>query len=218
MTPIRVFLYDPEPLRRGGLSALLAREPDIEVVGEADSAPAVQTLAARAEPDVIIATRSQPAADTVRLVRKLTSTGGRDVHVVLLVDSLGEQALCAASVAGCAVMSKTISPTELTAAVRLVGAGYVPIDKHLATRFSSVLNQLVTRSNENERLCRLTRREREVFELIAQGLSNVEIADALVVAQSTVKTHVRCILKKLRLRDRVQAVAFAHQAGLAAAA
>jgi DNA-binding NarL/FixJ family response regulator len=216
MNQIRVLLVDREPLHRSGLSALLRSEVDLEVVGEGESVHAARALASRMQPDVVLASVSTPTRRTLECVRELTSLGdGRVVRVVLLVETLGDAALGAAGIPACAVMSRSIDATQLLAAIRLIAAGYVPLDGRLAARFAGVLDRLESCSRGTSRVGTLTGREREVLELIAQGLSNNEIAETLSVAESTVKTHVRCVLSKLRLRDRVQAAAFAYQSGLA---
>lgn len=222
-TSIHTLVYSRERLQRSGLSALLSREPDIEVVAETGSTRSIRRLSSQVKADVVVASEPLTAA-TVEFARAVASRDeARPTPVVLLTDVAGDAAAGTGAIPGCAVLSGSIDPLQLVAAVRLVAAGYLPLDARLVSRFASFLKlpsapgrEEGGESTEDACLGRLTSREGDVLVLVAHGLSNCEIAQALSVAESTVKTHVRGILQKLDLRDRVQVAVFAYRSGLVA--
>jgi DNA-binding NarL/FixJ family response regulator len=211
----RVLIADDQALVRAGFRRLLESE-GIEVVGEAgDGLEAVDT-ARRLRPSVILMDIRMPRLDGIEATRRLVS-GDSDAMRVLILTTFGlDDYVYEALRAGASgFMLKDAPPEELLAAVEIVGRGDALIAPAV-TR--SVIEEFVRRSPVSSDpppvLDDLTARERQVLELLARGLSNAEIAEALVVSDGTVKTHVAHVLSKLSLRDRVQAVILAYESGL----
>jgi DNA-binding NarL/FixJ family response regulator len=214
--PIRVLIADDQPLMRQGFRLILGAQPGIEVVGEAaDGAEAVRGVAATS-PDVVLMDIRMPGLDGIEATRQIT--GAR----VLVLTTFGhEEYVVEALRAGASgFILKDATPEELTHAVRVVAAGESLLAPSVTTTLlARVLPGLGHRTapatlGRAAPLPELTEREVEVLRLVATGRSNVEIAAVLFVSEATVKTHVSHILAKLRLRDRVQAVVAAFEAGL----
>ena len=220
--PIRVLLVDDQQLVRTGFRMILADEPDIEVVCEASDGRAALDAAARFSPDVIVMDIRMPVLDGVEATRRLSaapgaSDGSRPRVLVLTTFDADENVVEALRAGASGFLLKDVTPFDFVAAIRLIAAG----DALLAP---SVTRRLLDRFRDrlpgpgdaarSERLRELTDRELEVLGLIARGLSNREIADALVLSEPTVKTHVSHVLDKLGLRDRAQAVVLAYEVGL----
>ena len=218
---IRVLLVDDQMLVRAGFRMVLAAQTDMEVVGEAgDGAEALRLLRATAV-DVVLMDVRMPGMDGVEATRRICEggEGGPGVPKVLILTTfdLDEYAFAALRSGAAGFLLKDVPPTELLQAVRVVHSGESVVapttTRRLIDRFSEVLP--ASRAEpESDELARLTEREREVLELVAQGLSNGEIAKRLVLSEATVKTHVGRILTKLGLRDRVQAVVLAYEKGV----
>ncbi|EST39014.1 hypothetical protein N566_04360 [Streptomycetaceae bacterium MP113-05] len=225
-TTIRVMLVDDQELLRTGFRMVLAAQPDMEVVAEAgDGAEALEVLRAHAV-DVVLMDVRMPNLDGVEATRRICATcddgsgeGGQGVPKVLILTTfdLDEYAFSALKAGASGFMLKDVPPDELLSAIRAVHSGDAVVapstTRRLIDRFSTVLPSAGERPLTRE-LERLTGREREVLVLIAQGLSNGEIAGRLVLSEATVKTHVGRILAKLGVRDRVQAVVHAYETGL----
>ena len=214
--PVRVLIADDDDLMRAGLRAVLSTDERIEVVGEAEDGNAAVRRARELAPDVVLMDVRMPDLDGISATRELLAARP-DVKVVILTTFEQDDYIFGALSAGASgFLLKRTRPEELIAAIHTVSGG----DALLSP---SVTRRLIDRTARHpppdrsaaRRLDELTPREREVLELIARGLSNAEIAATLVVEESTVKTHVKRILSKLRLRDRVQAVIFAYESGLA---
>ncbi|MFF3565142.1 response regulator [Streptomyces sp. NPDC002574] len=224
---IRVMLVDDQVLLRTGFRMVLQAQPDMEVVAEAgDGAEAVETLRT-AEVDVVLMDVRMPKLDGVEATRLICAapdgTGARvrepgDGPRVLILTTfdLDEYAFSALKAGASGFMLKDVPPDELLAAIRAVHSGDAVVapstTRRLLDRFTPLLPSVSQPSHKE--LDRLTDREREVLLLVAQGLSNGEIAAQLVLSEATVKTHVGRILTKLGLRDRVQAVVLAYETGL----
>ena len=212
---IRVVVVDDQALVRSGFSLILGAEPDIEVVAEA--ADGVQALAAvrRYRPDVVLMDVRMPVMDGIEATRHLTS--GRDtaeVRVLVLTTFAADEYVVAALRAGASgFVLKDTGPAELAHAVRVVAAGDALLAPEVTRRMLDRFAQ-ADAAPEAIELPALTQREHEVLIAVALGLSNLEIADRLVVSYSTVKTHVSHLLTKLEARDRAQLVRLAHRAGL----
>ncbi|MFD8158394.1 response regulator [Streptomyces malaysiensis] len=217
-TTIRVLIADDQMMVRQGFTVLLNAEPDIEVVGQAvDGADAVAQVAELA-PDVVLMDIRMPGVGGIEATRRLTEPAGATVKVLVLTTfDLDEYVYEALRAGASGFLLKDASADELAHAVRVVAAGdalLAPnITKRLIGEFSRV-TAAAPRAPLRDRVGDLTERETEVLTLIAQGLSNAEIAARLVVAEQTVKTHVSRILFKLGLRDRTQAAVFAYETGL----
>lgn len=216
---IKVLLADDQRLVRAGFASILEDEDDITVAGEA--ADGEQALAACREllPDVALMDIRMPGMDGLEATRRITADRRLDgVKVVILTTfDLDEYAFSALKAGASGFMLKDVPPAELLAAVRAVHSGDAVVapstTRRLIDEFSTVLPS-TTSQPLSRGLQRLTEREREVLTLVAQGLSNGEIAARLVLSEATVKTHVGRILSKLDLRDRVQAVVLAYETGL----
>jgi DNA-binding NarL/FixJ family response regulator len=210
---IGVLVADDQALVRGGFRAILNADPAIDVVAEAgDGAEAVAAVAAR-DPDVALVDVRMPGMDGIEATRRIVASGSRCRVLILTTFDLDEHVYDAFHAGATGFLLKTVSPEALTAAVHAAYAGeslLAPaITRRLIERFTCS-----TPPREDSRLALLTERESEVLRLIARGLSNAEIAATLFVSNGTVKTHVGRILAKLGLRDRVQAVVLAYEAGL----
>ena len=223
--PIRVMLVDDQELLRTGFRMVLQSQQDIEVVAEAgDGAQALEVLAGT-DVDVILMDVRMPRMDGVEATRRICSAqttdaaGGVDGPRVLILTTfdLDEYAFAALKAGASGFLLKDVPPAELVAAIRAVCGGDAVVapttTRRMIDRFATVLPSSVPVADTPE-LARLTDREREVLLLIAQGLSNGEIAAKLTLSEATVKTHVGRILTKLQLRDRVQAVVLAYETGL----
>ena len=214
---IRVLIADDQMMVRQGFTVLLNAEPGIEVVGQAVDGLDALEKAARLAPDVVLMDIRMPRLGGIDATRRLTEAPGPTVRVLVLTTfDLDEYVYEALRSGASGFLLKDASADELAQAVRVVAAGdalLAPnITKRLIAEFSRV--SAGPRAPSRERVGALTERETEVLSLVAQGLSNAEIAVRLVVAEQTVKTHVSRILVKLGLRDRTQAAVFAYESGL----
>jgi DNA-binding NarL/FixJ family response regulator len=216
MTPVRVLLVDDDDLMRAGLAAMLSSDEAIEVVGEAPNGRAAVEQAIAHRPDIVLMDVRMPTLDGIAATRELLAVSP-DVKVLILTTFEQDDYVFGALSAGASgFLLKRARPEELIAAIHTVAAG----DSLLSPSVTRTVIQRLARQpapdgSARARLEELTPREREVLELIARGLTNGEIAAELVIEDSTVKTHVKHVLRKLRLRDRVQAVIYAYENGLA---
>ncbi|WP_445135495.1 response regulator [Streptomyces sp. DW26H14] len=217
-TPIRVMLVDDQALLRTGFRMVLAAQPDMEVVAEAgDGAEALDVLRATTA-DVVLMDVRMPRLDGVEATRRICAAGPAAPKVLILTTfDLDEYAFSGLKAGASGFMLKDVPPSELLSAIRSVHSGDAVVapstTRRLLDRFSPMLPS-GTPEPERKEIGRLTEREREVLLLVAQGLSNGEIAGRLFVSEATVKTHVGRILTKLGLRDRVQVVVLAYETGL----
>ncbi|MEU6732342.1 response regulator [Streptomyces physcomitrii] len=214
--PIRVMLVDDQVLLRTGFRMVLAAQPDMEVVAEAgDGAEALEVLRATAV-DVVLMDVRMPRLDGVEATRRICAAENPPKVLILTTFDLDEYAFSGLKAGASGFMLKDVPPGELLAAIRAVHSGDAVVapstTRRLLDRFAPMLPTGTEEAHSE--LSRLTDREREVMVLIAQGLSNGEIAARLVLSEATVKTHVGRILTKLGLRDRVQVVVLAYETGL----
>ncbi|SDX63375.1 DNA-binding response regulator, NarL/FixJ family, contains REC and HTH domains [Amycolatopsis xylanica] len=214
MTETRIVLVADDSFVRGGIGAILGSEPTFRIVGEAGTLREACALGARLAPSLFVIDIGSLKDNIVETVKELSASGrSGPIPVVLLLGADTAQLdLDVLRLGGCAIIRRRTAAAELVAAVRMVAAGYLPIERALAERLALTLPQLDTHAQAG---AQLTKREREVFLLIARGMSNAEIAAALTVASSTVKSHVQDIFRKLGLRDRVQAVIYAYESTMA---
>jgi DNA-binding NarL/FixJ family response regulator len=214
----RVLLVDDQPLLRTGFRMILSAESDLAVVGEAgDGATAVE-LARRLQPDVVLMDIRMPVMDGIQATRALAGPGVEEPMRVLILTTFGldEYVVESLRAGASGFLLKDAPPEDLVEAIRIVAAGEALLAPSVTRRLLDRVASRLPRANEDTipALAELTERELEVFKLLARGLSNAEIAEKLVVSETTVKTHVSRVLAKLELRDRVQAVILAYETGL----
>lgn len=205
--PTTVVLVDDHPMVREGVRHVLASAADISVVGEAPSVAYGRELAKRSRPDVVLLDLSLPDGDGMDMVEDLRARGAA---VVVFSCHCGESYVRAAMRAGASgYLVKSAAPHEIIDAVRQAASGRVPLCAEAATCVVSAL-----RGVERPGRPRLTEREREVWRLVADGLTNARIASKLFISEHTVKFHVHNLLRKLALRTRAEAICAAHKRGL----
>ncbi|MEU3655367.1 response regulator transcription factor [Streptomyces sp. NPDC032161] len=216
MTTTRVLIADDQVMVRQGFTVLLDAEPGIEVVGQAvDGADAV-AKAAELAPDVVLMDIRMPGVGGIEATRRVTASSSATRVLVLTTFDLDEYVYEALRAGASGFLLKDASATELAHAVRVVAAGEALLSPNITKRLIAEFSRIsdTPRGPFTPRSGNLTERETEVLALIAQGLSNAEIAERLVVAEQTVKTHVSRILAKLGVRDRTQAAIHAYETGL----
>jgi DNA-binding NarL/FixJ family response regulator len=218
MSILRILIADDQALVRAGFKMILDAEDDLDVVGEAaDGAEAVE-LARRLKPDVVLMDIRMPELDGIEATRRVVALDGeRPVRVLMLTTfDLNEYVYEALRAGASGFLLKDVPPEQLAAGIRIVAQGEAllapSITKRLIQEFAAAAPVATT---PPKGLDELTARELEVFQLVARGLSNAEIAAELIVSETTVKTHVARVLMKLGLRDRVQAVVLAYESGVA---
>jgi DNA-binding NarL/FixJ family response regulator len=213
--PVRVLIVDDDDLMRAGLRGVLSSDASIEVVGEASDGRDAVYRTRLLQPDIVLMDVRMPDLDGISATRELLEAFP-EVRVVIVTTFEQDDYIFGALRAGASgFLLKRTRPEELVAAVHTVAAGDSLLSPSVTSRvIERMAQQPASDVATDARLDELTPREREVLELVARGLSNGEIAAALVVEESTVKTHVRRMLAKLGARDRVQAVIFAYESGL----
>jgi DNA-binding NarL/FixJ family response regulator len=217
---VSVLIVDDQALVRTGFRMILEAEPDIDVCGEAADGAEALTLVRRLRPDVVLMDVRMPNLDGIEATRRLLA--GPDVAskiVMLTTFDMDEYVYEALQAGASGFLLKDVPPEQLVVGIRSVASGDALLAPSITRR---VIEEFVRRPPETARqappeLEELTAREREVLVHLARGLSNAEIAKALWVSDTTVKTHVARILQKLDLRDRVQAVVFAYESGVVTA-
>lgn len=217
---IKVLLVDDQPLLRIGFRLILEGQEDFHVVGEAsDGIEAVRQVEAL-QPDVVLMDVRMPGMDGIEATRRISDSGSDARVIILTTFDLDEYAFTGLQAGASAFLLKDVAPSELVHAVRLVASG----DAVVAPRVTQRLLETYVRGavvpghspspHRDPLLDELTPRETEILTTIAEGLSNAEIAHKFFLSEATVKTHVRRILSKLQLRDRVQVVVYAYETGL----
>ncbi len=209
-------LVDDQELLRTGFRMVLGAQPDIEVVAEAADGRAAVEAVGSAEVDVVLMDVRMPVMDGVEATRSICARGGRPKVLILTTFDLDEYAFAALKAGASGFLLKDVPPADLVSAIRSVHNGDSVVapstTRRLLERFSVHLPS--PGGVEPPALSGLTAREREVLVLVARGLSNMEIATRLDLAEATVKTHLGRVLAKLGLRDRTQAVVYAYESGL----
>jgi DNA-binding NarL/FixJ family response regulator len=211
----RVLIAEDDHLMRAGLVELLSGELEIEIVGEASTGREAVERARRLGPEVVLMDVRMPDLDGIEATRELTRAAP-DVRVLILTTFEQDDYVFGALRAGASgFLLKRTRPEELIAAVHTIAAGDALLSPSVTRRVIDRMAQQPTPELADQaKLSELTPREREVLELIARGLSNREIAAQLVVEDSTIRSHIKRILMKLELRDRVQIVIFAYETGV----
>jgi DNA-binding NarL/FixJ family response regulator len=213
---IRVLLCDDQALVRSGFRMILDAREDLEVVGEADDGREVIDRARELDPDVILMDVRMPNVDGVEATRQLVEAGSRARILILTTFDLDEYVYKALRAGASGFLLKDVQPAQLVDAIRVVAAGEAllapSVTRRLLDRFSDALPG--EEAKPPPALESLTERELEVLKLLAGGLSNAELAQQLFLSETTVKSHISSVLRKLGLRDRVQAVVLAYEAGL----
>jgi DNA-binding NarL/FixJ family response regulator len=213
---VRVLIADDDELMRAGLGAVLSSDETIEVVGQAADGHAAAHRARVLRPDVVLMDVRMPGVDGIAATREVLASVPELKVLILTTFEQDDYIFDALSAGASGFLLKRSRPEELITAIRAIAAGDSLLSPSVTRRvIDRMAKQPVPTATSEERLRELTPREREVLGIIAQGLSNREIATALVIEESTVKTHVKRILMKLGLRDRVQAVIFAYETGIA---
>jgi DNA-binding NarL/FixJ family response regulator len=215
---IDVLIVDDQPLLRTGFRMILEAEPDLQVVGEAGDGRAAVDAARRLRPDVVLMDIRMPVMDGVEATRQLAGPGAPDPVRVLILTTfeLDEYIVEALRGGASGFLLKDVPPDDLVAAIHTIADGGALLAPSVTRRLLDTFAHRLPSTDATARgaAVDLTERELEVLRLIAAGKSNAEIADALFLSETTVKTHVSRVLMKLDLRDRVQAVVYAYESGL----
>lgn len=213
---IRVLIADDQPLVRRGLALILAPEPEVEVVGEAGDGAEAVALAERLRPDVVVMDIRMPVLDGVGATGELAELLPECRVLALSTFDMDEYVVAALRAGAYGFLPKDVSPEELTAAIRTVHKGEAAVAPRLLTRLISTYVRVAERPARQTAAvpAELTPREREIWQLLATGLDNAEIAADLNISVSTVKNHITGIFGKLGVRDRAQAVIAAYESGV----
>jgi DNA-binding NarL/FixJ family response regulator len=212
--PVRVLIVEDDALMRAGLRGVLSGDPAIDVVGEAADGRDALYRTRLLTPDIVLMDIRMPELDGIAATRDVLAAFP-GVKVLILTTFEQDDYIFGALAAGASgFLLKRTRPEELVAAVHTVAAGDSLLSPSVTSRVIERMTRQPLPSTTDPRLAALTDREREVLELVARGLSNSEIAAALVIEASTVKTHTKRILAKLGVRDRVQAVILMYEAGV----
>jgi DNA-binding NarL/FixJ family response regulator len=216
---IRVLLVDDQPLLRMGYRMVLEAQPDIEVVGEAGDGAQGVAMVRAVRPDVVLMDVRMPVLDGIAATRQIIAAGGPARILVLTTFDLDEYAFSALQAGASGFLLKDVPPGDLLTGIRAVAHGDAIVSPKVTRRLIDAFARHLPsgqgrRHPGDDRLDQLTEREREVLVEMARGYSNAEIAAHFTVSEATVKTHVGRVLTKLDLRDRVQVVVFAYEAGI----
>lgn len=211
----QVLIADDDDLMRAGLVELLTADPDIEIVGEASTGREAVERARRLTPDVVLMDVRMPDLDGIAATAELARAAPQTKVLILTTFEQDDYIFGALRAGASGFLLKRARPEELLTAVHAIAAGDSLLSPSVTRRvIDRMARQPTPDLAEQPKLDRLTPREREVLALVARGMSNREIAAALVVEESTIRTHTKRILMKLDLRDRIQAVIFAYEIGL----
>ncbi|MCP3994784.1 MAG: response regulator transcription factor [bacterium] len=218
MSSLRVLIVDDQALIRAGFAMILGAEEDIEVVGEATNGVEALRQARQLKPDVILMDIRMPEMDGITATRALCEADGNVSDgpkvIILTTFDLDDYIYDALRAGASGFLLKDTPPEDLADAIRVVALGEALLSPSITRKLLEEFTRTPAAPQPAAGLSDLTEREEEVLRQLARGLSNSEIADALFVSETTVKTHVSHILTKLELRDRVQAVVAAYESGL----
>jgi DNA-binding NarL/FixJ family response regulator len=212
---VRVVIADDQALVLGGFRMILDARDEMEVVGEAGDGAEAVDLVGEHEPDVVLMDVRMPNMDGIEATRRIVAAGSPTRIIILTTHDVDEYVFAALRAGASGFLLKDVRPAELVDAIRVVARGDAllapTVTRRLLDRFAGDLSEPTPPAGD---LDELTDREAEVLRLVALALSNSEIATRLVLTEATVKTHVSSVLRKLGLRDRVQAVVYAYDVGL----
>jgi len=211
---VRVLIADDQALVRSGFRLVVETRPDLEVVGEAEDGEEAVRLTLELEPDVVLMDVRMPGLDGIEATRRIVAAGAPARILVLTTFDLDEYVYAAVRAGASGFLLKDVRPGDLVDAIRLVAGGNALLGPTVTRRLLERFADADESGAAADAVAGLTGREREILRLLASGLSNAEIAERLVLGETTVKTHVSSILRKLGVRDRVQAVIVAYDAGL----
>jgi DNA-binding NarL/FixJ family response regulator len=212
---VRVVIADDQTLVRAGFRMILDARDDIEVVGEAEDGGAAVTLVADVVPDVVLMDVRMPGVDGIEATRRIVAAGSAARIIMLTTYDLDEYVFAALRAGASGFMLKDVRPTELVEGIRVVARGDALLAPSVTRRLLDRLaGTLPDPAEAPPDVGQLTEREVEVLQLVGSAFSNAEIAARLYLSEATVKTHVSAVLRKLGLRDRVQAVVYAYDVGL----
>ncbi|GAA3806242.1 response regulator transcription factor [Sphaerisporangium flaviroseum] len=211
---IRVVLAEDQALVRGGFRMILDARADLEVVGEAADGREAVALVDRLRPDVVLMDVRMPDVDGLEATRRIVASGSPARVIILTTYDVDESVFAALRAGASAFLLKDVRPAELVEAIRVVARGDALLAPSVTRRLLDRFAEALPGAAPPPDLGRLSEREIEVLRLVALALSNAEIAERLVLTEATVKTHVSSMLRKLGLRDRVQAVVLAYDVGL----
>ena len=212
---IRVLIADDQALVRSGFALILGVEPDLTVVGEAADGRQAIDLAVAARPDVVLMDIEMPIVNGIEATRAIAAQPAGPRVIILTTFDRDDYVFESLRAGAAGFLLKNSPPERLVEAIRVVAAGAALLAPDVTRRVIERFAVLAPVSAKADRLASLTEREREVLSHVARGSSNAEIAAALYLGEATIKTHISSILAKLGLRDRVQAVVFAFESGLA---
>ncbi|TDL35820.1 response regulator [Arthrobacter nitrophenolicus] len=217
--PITVLLVDDQPLLRMGFRLILEGEEDLRIAGEASDGAEAVKLAKELQPDVVLMDVRMPVLDGIEATRAITAAGSSARVIILTTFDVDEYAFAGLQAGASAFLLKDAAPQDLIHAVRVVASGDAVVAPRVTQRLLETYVRGAGRPSPaapapDPLLAELTPRETEMLGAMAEGLSNAEIAHRYFLSEATVKTHVRRILTKLHLRDRVQAVVYAYETGL----
>jgi DNA-binding NarL/FixJ family response regulator len=211
---IKVVIADDQALVRGGFRMILDAKEDVEVAGEAADGAEAIALVEEHKPDVVLMDVRMPNLDGIEATRRIVASGSPARIIILTTHDIDEYVFAALRAGASGFLLKDVRPPDLVEGIRVVARGdallAASVTRRLLDSFAAVLPDHEPKPGLDE----LTEREREVLRLVALALSNAEIAQRLVLTEATVKTHVSSVLRKLELRDRVQAVVYAYDIGL----
>lgn len=213
MSGIRILVADDQPLVRAGIRRVIESDSTLKVVGEADDGHEAVALTRALRPDIVLMDIRMPILDGIEATMRIVKEGATSRVVILTTFGLDEYVLGALRAGASGFVLKEAPPEEILDAIHIVASGDALIAPAVTRMVIEELGQRPVRAELAGKLDGLTPREREVLGLVAKGMSNAEIAAALVVGEGTVKTHVAHLLAKLGVRDRVQAVVFAYESG-----
>jgi DNA-binding NarL/FixJ family response regulator len=212
---IRLLVADDQALARSGVHLIIDTRPDLEIVGEAENGEEAVRLAQELQPDVILLDIRMPGLDGIEATRRIVASGSRARILVLTTFDLDEYVYDAIRAGASGFLLKDVRPADLVDGIRLVAGGNALLGPTVTRRLlEHFADSREAAAPDAAAIATLTERELQILQLLASGLSNPEIATRLVVGEATVKTHVSNLLRKLGVRDRVQAAILAYDAGL----